>query len=177
MAWPDFDAYLSHLRASARKDYRKHCQRAARLGIEMRRYAQPPDLPAAMRLIGNVERRFGSPRPWARRALENLGMAAGAWISAEQAGEAVAGGLYLRDGQGAMLTLMGRDYTVPYAYFQLFYEEIACAIEDGVCVLHGGSDAYEFKERLGFEVVANNHVVYAATSPGLAWLARRATGG
>jgi len=103
-------------------------------------------------------------------------LAEAAWITAEMDGRAAAACLYLRDGPGAMLTLLGRDYAVPYAYFQVVYQGIACALEGGARALRGGSGAYEFKERLGFERLANNHVAYAAASPGLRWLARLAAG-
>jgi hypothetical protein len=74
-----------------------------------------------------------------------------------------------------MLTLLGRDYRAPYAYFKLFYEGIRLAIESGARTLRGGSGAYDLKRRLGFKPQANNYVTFAAVSPALARLAQWAT--
>jgi predicted N-acyltransferase len=49
-----------------------------------------------------------------------------------------------------ILTFLGMDYRFKYIYFQLFYEAIRYAIEQGIHTIWGGSGAYDFKTRLGF---------------------------
>ena len=174
LGWRDFDGWLGSLRSAARKSYRHNCEQAARLGLQIECLRQPPSVSEALGLVGQVESRYGSPTPWARAMLEHFGMVDGTWISVNQHGHIRAGCLFLRDGPEAALTLLARDYSVPYAYFQLFYQGIRLAIESGAQCLRGGSGALELKRRLGFQPQDNNHVAYAATGPLLGWLGRLA---
>ena len=98
------------------------------------------------------------------------------WLKAELGERLVGCGLLLGDGGHWMMTLLGLDYAVRYAYFQLVYTAIRCAIERGARVLWGGTGAYELKGRLGFEVRPEHYAVFAASGRGLQvlgrWLAR-----
>jgi len=170
ITWPDFEGYLRHLKKSVRKDYRRHRNRAADLGIVVRRHRQPVRTEEALALIRNVERHHGSePNPRARAIWERAGMVDAAWLTAEIGDRLVGCGLVLGEGDTRFLALLGLDYSVRYAYFQLVYAAIRTAIEDGVRVLRGGGGAYTMKERLGFRLESNNYVVYA----GAGWLFRQ----
>jgi predicted N-acyltransferase len=164
--WSDFEGYLRHLRKSVRKDYRRHRNRAGELGIVVKSHTTVTNLDEAMLLIRSVERHHHSaPNPRARMMLENVNMVNGAWLTAEIADRLVGCGLLLGERSTWFLALLGLDYGVKYAYFQLVYAAIRCAIEDGVQVLRGGGGAYEMKQRLGFQLESNNHVVFAGGGP------------
>jgi predicted N-acyltransferase len=164
ITWPDFEGYLQHLSKSARKDYRRHRNRAADLGIVIKTHKTVTNLDEAMVLIRNVERHHGTPpNPWARTVLENVNMADFTWLTAEMDDRLVGCGLLLGDGDTRFLAFLGLDYTVQYAYFQLVYAAIRCAIEEGIHVLRGGGGAYELKRRLGFQMESNNYGVFAGT--------------
>jgi predicted N-acyltransferase len=168
MTWADFEGYLHHLSKPARKDYRRHRNRAADLGIQVKRQSITAPLESAvvdqaMALIHNVDRHHNSPsHPWGQAILENAHMVDNVWLTAEIGGRLAGCGLLLGDGDMRFLTLLGLDYAVEYAYFQLVYEAIRCTIEDGIQVLRGGSGAYEIKQRLGFRLEDNHHVVFAS---------------
>jgi predicted N-acyltransferase len=170
-AWPDFESYLSHLSKSARKDYRRHRNRAADLHVETR--CQPlvtaldkTTLDRAMVLIRNVENHHDSPHtPWARSMLEHACMVNAFWLTAKIEGHLVGCGLLLRDGNTQEMRLLGLDYEVQYVYFQLVYAAILHTIEEQVQVLRGGSGSYEMKQRLGFQLENNNHIVFTGRGP------------
>ena len=174
ISWPDFDGYVASLPKSARKDYRRHGNRAADLGIEVAARPAVENVERALALFRAVERQHGSaPDPWARAALENAHMVDASWLAAEVEGEIVGSGLLLRDGEVGQLKYLGLDYQVPYAYFQLVYAAIRAAIEGGIRLLVGGAGAYEIKRRLGFELVDTNYVVFAGRGALLGGLGRR----
>ncbi|MBN1991225.1 MAG: GNAT family N-acetyltransferase [Anaerolineae bacterium] len=180
ITWPDFESYLQHLSKKTRRQYRLNCNRAADLGIEIKRHAPPaPDettLEQAVSLIHAVETYHGSPpTPWTQPMLSHAGMVEATWLTAELEGRLVGCATFFQDGATGLMTMLGRDYEVQYAYFQLIYEAICCTIEAGVRVLRGGSGAYEMKERLGFQVESNNYLAYATHHRGLQWLACRLT--
>lgn len=174
ITWPDFESYLKHLRKSVRKDYRRHRNRAADLSIEVAHYPTVTSVDEAMVLIRNVEKHHNSPpNPWARAVLENAHVVDATWLTVEAEGQLVGCGLTLGDGGIRFLALLGLDYDVRYAYFQLVYAAIRCAIEEGTRILRGGGGAYEMKQRLGFQMESNDHVTFAASNRGLRWVARR----
>lgn len=70
------------------------------------------------------------------------------------------------------MKLLGRDYNVQYAYFLLFCSGIRYAIERGVQVVWGGSCTYDSKQRMGFQLEDNNHIVSAGNGPLLQRLGR-----
>lgn len=162
IAWPDFESYLKHLRKSVRKDYRRHRNRAADQGVMVTSHQKVTGIDEAMALIRNVEQHHdSSPNPWARLMLENASMVDAIWLTAEIENRLVGCGLLLGEGDIRFLALLGLDYSVRYAYFQLVYAAIRCVIEEGVQVLRGGGGAYEIKQRLGFQPEGNNNVVFA----------------
>lgn len=175
--WTSFEEYLRQLGASARKDYRRHTNRAADLGIEVKCHPSVTAPDQALALIRNVEEHHDShPNPWARSILDNASKIDATWLTAEKGGELVGCGLLLRDGPHAIMRLLGRDYRVQYAYFQLLYRVIRCAIEQGIQVLWGGTGAYEMKQRLGFQLSHDTWAVFAARSLLLQRIGRWAIG-
>ncbi len=184
VAWPDFESYLAALSKSVRKDYRRHRNRAADLGIVVTRcrVTGPLDgalLDRAMALIRNVENHHRLPHyRWARAILQNAHLVDAAWLTAEIGERLVGCGLLLGDRGVWCLASLGLDYECDYVYFQLLYEAIRCAIEEGdIHVLRGGSEVYEMKQRLGFHLEDSHHLVFAGAGalPRMLgrWLTRR----
>ncbi len=173
LAWPDFESYLKSLSRSAKKDYHRHCNRAADLGIRISGHPMVTDVEGALALARNVEKHHNSPpTPQARPMLENAGMVDATWLAAEIDHRLVGCGLLLGDEGTYFMTLLGLDYSAPYAYFQLFYEAIHCAIDKGARALRGGCSAYEIKERLGFQLEHNSYIAFMAHTWLLRWVAR-----
>jgi predicted N-acyltransferase len=174
ITWPDFDSYLKHLSKSARSHYRRHSKFAAELGIQIKRYPAVTSVDQAMDLIRNVENHHdAAPDPWVRLALENATMVDATWLAAEIEGRLVGCQILLRDGEAYLHTGAGLDYSIQYAYFQLTYEAIRCAIDQGARLLQGGSGAYEFKRRLGFQLQRNNRTAFGANNGLLRWIGQR----
>lgn len=173
--WPNFESYLrQHLTRSARKSYRKNSKRAAASGSVVKIHETVTDIDRAMALIQNVYDRYNTePEPWMRRMLAYAHMVDATWVTAEIDGRIVGCELMLGDKDISFLTALGLDYSVRYIYFQLFYEDIAHAIHSGMRELRAGSTAYEVKQRMGFELVHNTHIIFAATNPVLHHLFRR----
>jgi hypothetical protein len=69
--------------------------------------------------------------------------------------------LMLGDKGAWVVTGLGLDHSVKYAYFALGYADLRHAIDGGARVLRWGSETYEVKERLGFRKELNNHDVFA----------------
>jgi predicted N-acyltransferase len=174
LEWPDFERYIKSLSKSMQKDYRRHCNRAAELGIRMSFEKHVSDLDDAMRLIHNVERHHNSaPFPYTRQFLEHAPLVNSTWITA-RVGETLVGcGLLIGDGDTRFLAALGLDYDVKYTYFQMLYGAISQAIEEGVKVLRGGGGAYETKARLGFQMESNNQIVFRVSNPALRWAVNR----
>jgi predicted N-acyltransferase len=177
ISWPDFESYVSHLSKTARKDYRRHRNRAADLGVEVEAHSEVTEPEQALALVRNVEERHDTmPDPWAPAALVNAAMVDATWLAARIEGRLVACGLLLRDGEGGVLKFLGLDYDVPFVYFRLVYAALQAAIESGCRFLIGGAGAYDMKRRLGFEPVDTNYAVFAGRGPLLGglggWLAR-----
>jgi predicted N-acyltransferase len=165
LSWSSFEEYVKQLGKSARKDFHRHCNRAEDLGIEVKTHSRVSHLDDALALIQNVERRHGTPpNPRTRRALENVNLVDATWLTAKFDGRLVGCGILLGDGDTCALAFLGLDYAVQYVYFQMMYAAIRCAIEARLRELWGGSGAYEFKERLGFQPVNNNQLVFAANN-------------
>jgi predicted N-acyltransferase len=174
ITWPDFESYVAQLSRSARKDYRRHRNRAADLGVEVTGHRSVTDVEEALALFRKVEEKHGTmPDPSARAALENAGMVDATWLAARIDGRLVASGLLLRDGDAGLLKFLGLDYEVKYAYFSLVYAALREAIESGCRTLVGGAGAYEMKQRLGFEPVDTNYIVFAGRGPILGSLGHR----
>ncbi|MBN1890881.1 MAG: GNAT family N-acetyltransferase [Thermoflexales bacterium] len=173
--WPDFDSYLGQLGHKMRTNYRRDCRIANSLGIEIesRLLKQPMDeasLDEAMRLFRNVEKHHNSPPyPWARGMLRHACQVDALWLTAKLEKRLVAWCLALRDGDYWYGALAGLDYQVRYAYFQLVYATIEHAIQQGARIIRGGSWAYNLKQKLGFQLVYNTHLMFTSSNP---WLRR-----
>lgn len=167
ITWSDFETYLGDVSRSVRRNYRD----AVELGVRTTRHPmtgawEDAALDEMVKLIQNVENHHNAARnPWARAMLEKANMVDAVWLRSEMDERTACCGLLLRDGDTQMMTLLGRDYDVQYAYFHLFYSGIRCAIEDGVRVVWGGSGAYGAKRRMGFEVKDASHVLFASRGP------------
>lgn len=179
ITWPDFESYLKQLSKSTRKDYRRHRNRAADLGIEIERHHSiTTPIDQALTLINNVEEQHGSsPSPWTRALLTHADMIDTIWLTAKIEGKLMGCGLLLGDGDALFLALLGLDYSVQYVYFQLVYESLRCAIEEGYRLIRGGREAYRIKERLGFQLENNNYVMFAGQTALLQRLGRWLAGG
>jgi predicted N-acyltransferase len=164
--WRSYEDFLASLPKPAWKDYRRHINQAARLGIRVRMYPAATDLTEALSLIHRVEKHHGvMPNPWTREIIENMDVAGGIWMEARQNDQLIGCGLLLRDGDHLVATLMGLDYNIKYAYFPLVYCAVQYAIENGLRVFHAGSGAYELKQRLGFTLEKNNHIAFTGIGP------------
>ena len=160
-----FDTYLDRLGKSAKKDYRRHFNHATKLGIKVETHSDVTDVEWSTELIDNVARHHQSPPdPHTRLILENAHQVDSIWLTAKIGERLVGCGLLLGDGGTYSLALLGMDYEVEYVYFQLVYAAIRAAIEAGAQNLRGGSGAYTFKERLGFQLETNNNIAVAATN-------------
>lgn len=173
VAWESYEAYLKSLSKSAWKDYRRQHNQAERRGVEIRTSlaVDAAEMDDALRLIHGVEARHGAPqKPWARAMLANAAQAAAAtWITARVAGRLVGCGLLLADQGVHLATLLGLEEGEPYVYFQIVYRAIRQAIESGAQALRAGSGAYELKQRLGFQIEANNYLRFSGQGRLLGW--------
>jgi predicted N-acyltransferase len=162
--WNSFEEFLASLSKQGWKDYRRHSNQAARIGIRISAHAEVTDHSEALELIRRVEKRHGSmPNPWTETILTNISLGLRTWLEARQNERLVGCGLLLRDGEHMVATLMGLDYDTRYAYFPFVYTAIQKAIEQRVRVFHAGSGAYELKMRLGFSLEQNNYIAFAGT--------------
>jgi predicted N-acyltransferase len=172
--WSSFDEYVRQLGKSARKDYSRHMNRARDLGIQVQVATQPSQLEEATTLIRSVESHHHiQPNPCLPHLLKHASLVSSHWLTAEIDKQLVGCGLLLRDGDTCCLAALGLNYDVKYVYFQLFYAAIRTAIETGARVVRGGTNAYEIKERLGFQPETNNHVIFSATNPLLRYATRQ----
>lgn len=175
--WDSFEAYVSQLGASAKKDYHRHTNRAKDMGIVVEAHDRITHLDRALELIRGVETHHKTaPNPHIRRVLEHVHRVDFTWLTAELDGRLVGCGLLIGDGSAHILTALGLDYEVKYAYFQLMYAALRRVIERGGRELRGGGGAYEFKQRLGFEPVNNTQIALASKNTALAHFVRRLAG-
>ncbi len=165
IAWPDFESYLDCLPKSARKDYRRKCNRAANLGLVVTAHEKITHSDEAMVLIRNVEQRHHtSPNPWVKAILEHASLVDATWLTAQIDQRLVGCGLLFSEAGTGVATLLGLDYELQYVYFQILYSAIRAAIEKGLRVLRGGSGSYEVKQQLGFQLEDNGYVAFAGNN-------------
>ena len=163
IVWPDFESYLAGLGKKRRYNVRRNLRMGEDVGIEIACHPNVADVERAMTLHRNVNRRHRVPtEPWMRGAMEHAHMVDSVWLAARVNGRLVGCELMLGDRGVWLVTGLGLDYSVGYAYFMLGYADIRCAIERGARVLRWGSLAYEVKRRLGFELESNDWVVFSA---------------
>jgi predicted N-acyltransferase len=177
--WSSFDDYLASLSSHARQNYRNHGNRARDLGMRLVPVEHwQNELPRLRVLAENVALKHNSTPDEGRRLLNWA-----ATVPPELShmvfvycGDNLAGfSLRLRDGDHLFLFSLGLDYQYHFVYFQIFYDAIRFAIENGIKVLHGGSAAYDIKQRLGFEPV-HSTAVFRPTSALLGLLMRKLAG-
>ncbi|GAB4505081.1 MAG: hypothetical protein Fur0043_20760 [Anaerolineales bacterium] len=160
--WQNLDDFLASGNKKDRQHYKRTLREAERQGIRVTKYAEVPDIEAALTLIRAVEARHGNmPNPWVRNLLENMPLVGGAWLEARRGDQLVGGGMLLEDNGAQMTTALGLAADVPYVYFLLVYASLAAAFEKKVRCLRWGSGAYAFKQRLGFTLERNNHAMAA----------------
>jgi predicted N-acyltransferase len=173
--WSDFESYLKQLPRATRTYYRHNRNRADDLDMQVETSKQPVSPELVTRMIRNVEKHHGSPpNPWVTSIMENAGSVNATWFTARSRGQAVGSLLTFQEKESGLLSLIGLDYDVPYAYFQLLYEAIRAAIGTGVKRLWAGTGAYQFKQSMGFELVNNTWAVFASRQKSLQTLARLA---
>jgi predicted N-acyltransferase len=163
--WPDFETYLRNTSRSIRRNYQKAAERGIETKLQsLREPLTDADLADAMRLIQNVNKHYhAAPNPWARTTYKHAHMVDGTWVRAKMGDRLVCCCLLLGDGDTYVLTLLGRDYDVQYAYFHMFCSGIGCAIEKGARTLWGGSATYDIKRRLKFQLMSPHYDVFAAS--------------
>ena len=176
--WGDFDGYLAHLSKKRRYNLRRNRRLGEEQGIEIKCHPVVTDVEGAMALHHKVNARHSGPtEPWMRGAFQHAAMVDAVWLTAEVEGRMVGCELMLGDQDVWLVTGLGLDYTIDYAYFLLGYADIECAIEKKARVLRWGSLTYDVKRRLGFELESNDWVVFGGRGALLQrlgrWLAER----
>lgn len=160
--WADFEGYLAHLNKKRRYNVRRNRRLGEEQGIEIKLHPTVTDVEQAMALHRKVNARHKAPtEPWMRGAFAHAGMIDSTWLTAEVDGRVVGCELMLGDGDHWLVTGLGLDYSVDYAYFLLGYADIEQAIEKKARVLRWGSLTYDVKRRLGFELESNDWIVFA----------------
>ena len=160
--WSDFESYLKQLPRSTRTYYRHNRNRANEWDIQVEPEKQPASPEQVAQFIRNVENQHKSPpNPWVASTIKNAGMVNATWFTARSRGKTVGSLLTFQEKENGLLSLIGLDYAVPHAYFQLLYEAIRSAIGKGMQSLWGGAGAYQFKQSMGFELVNNTWAVFA----------------
>ncbi len=173
IAWEHFEDYLAGRNKKERQHYKRSVREAERLGSVLVVNRTGDRLDEAETLIRNVERKFRSAfNPWARSMIAHLEQAHGIWLTASIDERMVGCGLLLQDHGHMLATCLGLDGDVPYIYFQLAYSSLRQAMAGGTTQLRFGSNAYDFKRRLGFSMEDNNHTGFQICNP----LLQKATG-
>jgi predicted N-acyltransferase len=171
--WSDFEGYLAHLNKKRRYNIRRNMRLGKELGIEITFHPTVMDVGKAISLHRNVNQQHRAPtEPWMKSAFEHTDMVDSVWLAAMVDGQLVGCELMLGDQRTWLVTGLGLDYSVDYAYFLLGYADIQRAIEMGARVLRWGSLAYKVKRRLGFELESNDWVVFAGSGALLQKLGR-----
>ena len=163
--WHSMDEYLADGNKKDRQHYKRTLREAEKLGITVERHAKVEDVESALKLIDNVDKRYGNPpNPWMRPMLKNLEMIDGVWLEARQHGKLVGCGALLLDNETQLTTALGLAEDVPYAYLMLGYASLEEAFTRKVRALRWGSGAYEVKQNLGFTPEDNNYITLAGTN-------------
>lgn len=163
ITWRDFDSYLAHLSKKRRYNIRRNYRLVAERGISVRQYPAVMDLDKAMELHRLVNKRYKAPtESWMHPAMTHTRMVDAVWLAAEKEGQLVGCELMLGDRGAWLVTGLGLDHSARNVYFVLGYEDIRYAIEHGARMLRWGSETYDVKKRLGFELEGNNNLIFAS---------------
>jgi predicted N-acyltransferase len=177
-----FEEYIKNLDSPLmRRNVRRTLREAQRSGVELigsHEFAQ--HTPRLHELAKNVLAHHKNYQPYLFgedffRLVEQECADHSVVILARIRGEIVGSALIFHD-QGVMTWfLLGLDYRFDDVYFCLIYETIRYAIEHGITAIRGGTGAYDFKHRLGFQDVPTG-VAYTSPSPVLRALASKMAG-
>jgi predicted N-acyltransferase len=178
ITWRDFDGYLAQLSKKRRYNVRRDYRLLAEEGITISTYPAVMDLDKAMELHRNVNKRYNAPTgSWMRAAMARTDMVDAVWLAAEKEGRLVGCELMLGDRGAWLVTGLGLDHRARNVYFVLGYEDIRYAIEHGARTLRWGSETYDVKKRLGFELEGYNNLIFASRWASLQrfgrWVAER----
>jgi hypothetical protein len=170
--WDSFKEYLAG-NHKVRRHYQYMQNKARELGLQVKLHPRVDRMDEAMKLIRRVEKHFDSaPNPWIEGMMEQLSMVNGMWVAATVDGQLVGCNIILEDGSACMNTGLGHN-DLSYVYLIMMYENLRTAFDHHMRLLRWGSGAFEFKQRLGFELEKNNNLMF--TSTGLGSLLMRRT--
>ncbi|MBN1565627.1 MAG: N-acetyltransferase, partial [Anaerolineae bacterium] len=171
--WATWDEFMQALRVRSKKQHKnvRHNTRYAQdmgLTITFHEPHNPPPVEAVVPLIMSYGAKYhaGFTVPDITQTIQALARLAAenyVWITAELDGKIVACEVLLFDEQTRVSRpiLYGRDYDVPYVYFYLAYEDIRYAIEElHARIMIYDTDAYDFKQRIGFVDDPRHHLVF-----------------
>ena len=163
--WDSLNAFLSDGKKKDRQHHKRTLRESEKLGIQLGKYEQVPNVESALALIRNVDKHYGNaPNPWMQNLLDHMDEIEGTWLEARIGNRLVGGGLILEDNSAQMTTALGLAEDVPYAYLLLIYTSLEVAFEKQVRLLRWGSGAYEVKQRFGFSKLDDNFVTFAGSS-------------
>lgn len=169
--WESFEAYKADLKAQGKKAYRNikdNTRRAVEAGITVSLQREAPPLDEILRLQAIHAQHYHQPFNPARttrtvNATTNLPGNNCRWALAHCKGELVAYKLLLFDDVNciAYATLYASDHETEFAYFLMSYEDIRYAMDDWRAkTIFYGSEGYEFKRRMGFELDTRDQLVF-----------------
>lgn len=169
--WETWDEFMQDLRQRSKKQHknvRNNTRYALERNITVKFSHEAPPEQEVCQLIKTKMQHYRVPFSaedilLTMRALECLPPEKYIWATAHHDGKMVACEVLLRDpGTGVCLTtLYGRDYSVKYVYFYLAYRDIQYMIEEfkATAIIYD-TEAYEFKERIGFGDDPRNNLAF-----------------
>ncbi len=169
--WETFEAYKANLKAQGKKAYRNikdNTRHAVEAGITVWLQRDAPPLDEILRLQAihtkHYHRHFNPARTTRTAdATAILPDPNCRWALAYHNGKLVAYKLVLFDEANriAYATLYASDHKTEFAYFLMSYEDIRYAMEDWHAkTIFYGSEGYEFKRRMGFELDTRDQLVF-----------------
>jgi|GEM_PF-1633379 len=169
--WESFGAYKADLKAQGKKAYRNikdNTRHAVEAGISISLQREAPPLAEILRLQAIHAKHYHQPFTPARttrtvNATPVLPENNCRWALAHCNGELVAYKLLLFDDANrvAYATLYASDHKTEYAYFLMSYEDIQYAMDHWRAqTIFYGSEGYEFKRRMGFELDTRDQLVF-----------------
>jgi hypothetical protein len=174
--WASFEEYMDTRDPRNRRRVAYNKRKAVEMGITVSRHDSAMHINEAVRLVEQVEEKYGSPRnPWTRKMLENMGMVESTFLEARIGTELVGCELILYDNKAQLPTALGHAGSASYDYLEMLYANLCDAIDKRCKLMRWGSGSYDIKRHLGFELEDMNYVVVAGTSLISSLLARLAS--
>jgi hypothetical protein len=169
--WESFEAYKTDLKAQGKKAYRNikdNTRHAVEAGITISLQRDAPPLDEILRLQAIHAKHYHQPFNPARttrtvNATTSLPENNCRWALAHCKGELAAYKLLLFDDANSITyaTLYASNHETEFAYFLMSYEDIRYAMEDWRAqTIFYGSEGYEFKRRMGFELDTCDQMVF-----------------